>query len=141
MSPWTVPCLLRAANHRHWDAGCNGRWHSFGLAALRKWGATMIQCEQCELCEIGPDGRKVFKCDPFSNIKEPECLAKWQLIRLDMLLASYQAMLKSTGRLAPLQDKILKYVQREINEMESSEDWKSGLLDEEDEDSDDTWPV
>jgi hypothetical protein len=30
----------------------------------------MIQCEQCELCEKGPDGRKLFKCDPFSNVKE-----------------------------------------------------------------------
>ncbi len=108
---------------------------------IRKWGATMIQCEQCELCEIGPDGRKIFKCDPFSNIKEPECLAKWQLIRLDMLLASYQAMLKSTGRLAPLQDKILKYVQREINEMEASEDWKAPLDDDEGEDPDGTWQV
>jgi len=101
----------------------------------------MIQCEQCELCEIGPNGRKTFKCDPFSNVKEPECLAKWQLIRLDMLLASYQAMLKSTGRLAPLQDKILKYVQREINEMEASEDWKSPGEDDQDEDLDDTWQV
>ena len=48
----------------------------------------MIQCEQCELCEKGPDGRKMFKCDPFSNIKEAECIAKWQLIRLDMLQGS-----------------------------------------------------
>ncbi|HNY79764.1 MAG: hypothetical protein RBS72_15165 [Sedimentisphaerales bacterium] len=103
----------------------------------------MIQCNQCEFCEIGPDGHRVFKCDPFSNIKEPECLAKWQLIRLDMLVASYQSMLKSYGRLAPLQDKIFKYVQREINEMEESESWR---VDPEDpdsapEDRDDTWPV
>jgi len=103
----------------------------------------MIQCNQCELCEIAPDGHKVFKCDPFSSVKEPECLAKWQLIRLDMLLASYQSMLKSYGRLAPLQDKIFKYVQREINEMEESESWR---LDPDDpdstpEDRDDTWPV
>ena len=68
----------------------------------------MIQCKDCELCEIGPDGQKTFKCDPFSNIKEPECIAKWQLIRLDMLVASYQGMLKWYGKLAPIQDKFFK---------------------------------
>jgi len=26
-------------------------------------------------------GRVGFKCDPFTNIKGPECLAKWQLLR------------------------------------------------------------
>jgi hypothetical protein len=97
----------------------------------------MIKCDQCEFCEIGPDGKKMFKCDPFSNVKEPECIAKWQLIRLDMLLASYQSMLQSYGRLAPLQDKIFKYVQREINEMEESDQWK--LDPEEDEDQDSPW--
>jgi len=101
----------------------------------------MIHCDQCEYCEVGPDGHKVFKCDPFTTVKEPECLAKWQLIRLDMLLASYQNMLKSYGRLAPLQDKIFKYVQREINEMEESEQWKLDEEEEADEDQDSPWPV
>jgi len=103
----------------------------------------MIQCDQCELCEIGPNGQRVFKCDPFSNVKEPECIAKWQLIRLDMLLASYQSMLQSYGRLAPLQDKIFKYVQREISEMEESESWRVDQ-DEQEHDSEephDPWPV
>jgi len=62
----------------------------------------MIQCKDCEFYEIGPDGRKTFKCDPFTNIKEAECIAKWQLIRLDMLVASYQGMLKLQEKLAPL---------------------------------------
>ncbi len=100
----------------------------------------MIQCAQCDLCEMGPDGRKVFKCDPFSNIKEAECIAKWQLIRLDMLLASYQSMLKWYSKLGPLQDKMLKYVQREINEMEESEGWKFEP-EEPDEDPDEKWPL
>jgi hypothetical protein len=100
----------------------------------------MIQCEQCELCQIGPDGRKMFKCDPFANIKEPECIAKWQLIRLDMLLGSYQDMLKWYSRLAPLQDKIFKYVQREISEMDESEQWKLDQENQGNELSDD-WPV
>jgi len=89
----------------------------------------MIQCKDCEFCETGPDGRKVFKCDPFSNIKEPECITKWQLIRLDMLVASYQRMLKWQKKLAPLQDKIFKYMEHELEDMDESERWK--LNDEE----------
>lgn len=87
-------------------------------------GCKMIQCKDCEFCEIGSDGRRSFKCDPFINIKEPECIAKWQLIRLDMLLASYQGMLKWYSKLAPLQDKIFKYMQREINELDEADNWK-----------------
>ena len=84
----------------------------------------MIQCKDCELCQIGPDGKRTFKCNPFTNIKESECIQKWQLIRLDMLLASYQGMLKMQGKFAPLQDKIMKYVQREIEDMEQTDSWK-----------------
>jgi hypothetical protein len=84
----------------------------------------MIQCKDCELCETGPDGRRVFKCDPFSNIKEPECISKWQLIRLDMLLAGHQETLKWYAKLAPLQDKIFKYMKREIEDIDESERWR-----------------
>ena len=84
----------------------------------------MIQCKDCEFCEMGPDNRRSFKCDPFTNIKEPECIAKWQLIRLDMLLATYQGMVKWYGKLAPLQDKIIQYMQREINELDEADEWK-----------------
>lgn len=94
----------------------------------------MIQCKDCELCEVGPDGRKTFKCDPFCNIKEPECLAKWQLIRLDMLVASYQGMLKWQRKLGPLQDKLFKYMRREIEDMEESDQWKHNEEEEEGED-------
>jgi hypothetical protein len=90
----------------------------------------MIQCKDCELCEIGPDNRRTFKCDPFVNIKEPECLAKWQLIRLDMLVATYQGMLKWYEKMAPLQSKIMKYMKRELDEMNETERWK--IDDEED---------
>jgi hypothetical protein len=89
----------------------------------------MIQCVQCELCEIGPDGRRIFKCDPFSNIKEPECVTKWQLIRLDMLLSSYQGTIRWQKEMEPLQRKMMKYVEREINDIDESEKWK---IDEED---------
>jgi hypothetical protein len=84
----------------------------------------MIQCTQCELCEVGPDGRRAFKCDPFSNIKEPECIAKWQLIRLDMLLASYQGMLRWQNEMEPLQRKMMKFVEREMTDIDESDKWK-----------------
>ena len=90
-----------------------------------------MQCKDCEFCEIGPNGHRTFKCDPFVNIKESECVAKWQLIRLDMLVANYQQMLKWYGKLAPLQDKIMKYMQREIEDLDESDRWR--LTDEENE--------
>jgi len=83
---------------------------------------------------MGPTGQRTFKCDPFGNIKEPECLSKWQLIRLDMLVASYQSMLQWYNKLAPIQDKLYKYVEHEIDDIEESESWK--LDDKEDEDED-----
>jgi hypothetical protein len=97
----------------------------------------MIQCKDCELCEAGPDGKRIFRCDPFSNIKEPECIAKWQLIRLDMLVASYQGMLKWYGKLAPLQDKLCKYMQREIDELDETERWKLESEEDQEEKKDD----
>lgn len=84
----------------------------------------MIQCKDCELCNIEPNGRRTFKCDPFTNIKEAECIAKWQLIRLDMLVASYQQMTKWYGKLAPMQDKLFEYMKREIDDIDESEQWK-----------------
>jgi len=42
-------------------------------------------------------------------------------------------MLKWYGKLAPLQDKIVKYMQHEIEDIDESDRWK---LDEEDEDED-----
>jgi hypothetical protein len=94
----------------------------------------MIQCKDCEFCEIGPNGQRTFKCDPFANIKEAECVAKWQLIRLDMLVANYQQMLGWYGKLAPLQDKIMKYMQREIEDLDEADQWK--LTDEDNEEDD-----
>jgi len=97
----------------------------------------MIQCKDCELCETGPDGQRIFKCDPFSNVKEPECIAKWQLIRLDMLVVNYRGMLKWYEKLAPLQNKIFKYMKREIEDLDESEQWK--VDDEEDEGKEDSY--
>ncbi|OQA03070.1 MAG: hypothetical protein BWY69_00675 [Planctomycetes bacterium ADurb.Bin401] len=94
----------------------------------------MIQCKDCEFCQIGGPGvPRVFKCDPFINIKEPECIAKWQLIRLDMLLATYRGMQQWQEKISPLQDKIFKYMEREMGDIDESEKWK---VDEEDQDED-----
>ena len=84
----------------------------------------MIQCKDCELCDISPDNRKTFKCDPFINVKEPECILKWQLIRLDMLAASHQATLRWYEKLAPMQGKLFKYMKKEIDQMDESENWR-----------------
>jgi hypothetical protein len=80
---------------------------------------------------MGTDGQRSFRCDPFTNIKEAECVAKWQLIRLDMLLASFHGMVKFQNKLAPLQDKILKYMQHEIEDLDEADRWK--IDDEEEE--------
>ena len=98
----------------------------------------MIQCKDCEYCEIEAGGRRVFKCDPFVNIKEPECIAKWQLIRLDMLVANYQGMSKWYEKLAPLQDKIFKYMQREIEDINEAERWKLEEKEQDEEDEEET---
>jgi hypothetical protein len=86
---------------------------------------------------MGPGNQRTFKCDPFTNIKEPECLAKWQLIRLDMLVASYQRMLGWYQKMAPLQDKVFKYMQREIEDMDETDRWK---VDPDEEDGYDSEP-
>ncbi len=111
----------------------------------------MIQCETCEFFVQGEAGQVGFKCNPFGNIKEPECLAKWQLLRMselsqkmDRLVAAYEATVSVYKKLQPMQEKMFKYMEREINEQEEGdawkrpdddeeESWKSGLDDEDDE--------
>ena len=93
----------------------------------------MIQCKDCEFCQISPDGRRTFKCDPFTNIKEPECILKWQLIRLDMLAGAYRGMLKWYEKLAPIQDKLMKYMKHELEELDESERWKLEYEEEDEE--------
>ena len=91
----------------------------------------MIQCKDCEFFKRSPDGQVGFACDPFTNIKEPECLAKWQLIKINQLTASYQATLDHYRKLAPMQEKMFNFVQREIEDIDESEKWKSNDDDEE----------
>jgi len=98
----------------------------------------MIQCESCEFFRRGTDGEVSFSCDPFRNVKEPECLAKWQLIKINQMVASYQATLDYYRRLAPMQEKMFKVMERELDDMNEAEKWKtSEEEDEEDEDKED----
>jgi hypothetical protein len=86
----------------------------------------MIQCSECEFFVRGPAGQVMFRCDPFVNIKEPECIQKWQLIKIDTMVRSYQATLDMYRRLAPLQEKMFKQMEREIDELDEGESWKYG---------------
>ena len=92
----------------------------------------MIQCKDCEFFEQDEHGRRVFRCDPFTNIKEPECLNKWQLLRLDLLVSHYHTMLSMQQKMGPIQDKLFKYVKRELEDLDESDRWKI----EDDEDPD-----
>ena len=93
----------------------------------------MIQCSACEYFVQGPDGEVGFKCNPFTNVKEPECLAKWQLIKLDMMVQAYQATVEMYKRLAPLQEKIIQRMEQEMEDIDEADRWKYGS----DEDADD----
>lgn len=84
----------------------------------------MIQCEQCEFFRRGPDGQAVFTCDPFGTIKEPECLAKWQLAKISQLVGAYQSTLDYYRKLAPMQEKMFKVMEREIDDISEADRWK-----------------
>ena len=84
----------------------------------------MIQCEDCEYYKQEENGPRIFSCDPFNNIKEPECLMKWQILRLDLLVTHHQTMLSWQQKMAPMQDKIFKYIKRELDDIEDADRWK-----------------
>ncbi len=105
----------------------------------------MIQCSECEHFVRGPAGQIALKCDPFSTIKEPECLAKWQFIKsseltqkMDRLVAAYEATLSIYRRMQPLQEKMFEHMEREIRETEEGDAWK--FSDEDDNDEGDDEP-
>ena len=85
----------------------------------------MIQCKDCEFFKRNEAGEIAFACDPFSTIKEPECLAKWQLLKINQMVATYHATLEYYRKLAPMQEKMLKVVQRELDDMNESDKWKA----------------
>ena len=85
----------------------------------------MIQCEDCEYFKRGEDGQVSFGCDPFKNVKEPHCLQKWQLIKINQMVNAYQVTLEYYRKLAPMQEKMFKVMEREIDELDESEKWKA----------------
>ena len=95
----------------------------------------MIQCKECEFFKRDERGNAAFECDPFGTVKEPECLAKWQLIKTNQLVSGYHAMLAYYRKLAPMQEKMFEVIEREIDDLNDSESWKQG-----DEAEDDDWP-
>lgn len=104
----------------------------------------MLHCNQCEHFVKGPGGQLKFTCDPFFSIKEPECLAKWQLLKLDTLVQAYQATLGFYQRLAPMQERMFRHMEREMRDADDADSWKDSLDETEDfdrpqdeEDSDD----
>ncbi len=98
----------------------------------------MIQCSECEHFVRGPGGQIRFTCDPFSNIKEPQCLMKWQLIKIDMMVQAYQATVAMYKKLAPMQERMLRQMEQEMGEIDEADRWKYGLddVDETQEDND-----
>ena len=70
----------------------------------------MLQCKDCEFYSRSIQGGVMLRCDPFSTIKEPECLQKWQLVRLDGLLRSYQAILNWYQKISPMQEKMMLFM-------------------------------
>jgi len=93
----------------------------------------MIQCKDCEFCLLGPDGSVQLKCHPYENIKEPECLTKWQLMKLDVMVRAYLSTVAQYKKLAPMQEKMMKAMEREMEELEETEKWKLGDMEEEEE--------
>ena len=99
----------------------------------------MIQCKDCEYFRRGENGEISFACDPFSTIKEPECLAKWHLIKINQMVASYQSTLRYYEKFAPMQEKMFRMMEREIDEIDEAEKWKTPEDEDEDEDEGDNF--
>ena len=97
----------------------------------------MTHCRDCEHFHRDENGHISFSCDPFTNVIEPECLVKWQLIKINQMVEAYQATLGYYQKLAPMQDKLFKAMERELGDMEESERWK---YNEEDEEEDEQRP-
>jgi hypothetical protein len=98
----------------------------------------MVQCKECEFfTRDEATGRIMLACDPFQTIKEPACLEKWQLLRLDSLLQSYHTTLRLNQKFAPMQEKMFEFLKREMNDADDSDSWKRSDDDQENPSDDD----
>lgn len=100
----------------------------------------MTNCKDCEFCKKGADGQLAFSCDPFSNVKEPECINKWVLLKIDSMVRAYQATLEYYRRLAPLQERMFKHVERELDDIDESDKWKVDEDEDQEQDPDSEEP-
>ncbi len=98
----------------------------------------MLQCEQCEYATQVEPGRFVFRCNPFTNIKEEACLLKWQLLKIDTMVQAYQETIQMYQRLAPLQEKMFRQIEREVEDMGEADSWKKGMDESDEEDPSET---
>jgi len=96
----------------------------------------MIQCKDCEHYR-SVNGRVSLMCDPFSTIKEPECLQKWEVMRLNQLEAYFRGTITYYNKLAPMQEKMFKVLEKEIDDISQADEWK--YTDEDDEDDPEPW--
>lgn len=101
----------------------------------------MIQCKDCEHFRRGENSEISFSCDPFSNIIEPECLMKWQMIKINQMVAAYEATLDYYRKLAPMQEKMFKVMENEIDSMNESEKWKVSDEEEDKPHTDEDWDI
>jgi len=91
----------------------------------------VLQCKDCEFFSRDEKtGRIMLRCDPFSNVKEPACVEKQQLLRLDGLLRAYYAQLRWYQKLGPMQEKMFELMKREMQDLDDSDSWKEGYDDE-----------
>jgi len=97
-------------------------------------GDAMLQCKDCQFGEVDEKGHVRLTCNPFTNIKEPECLVKWQLVRLDLMTRAYMATVQEYKKIAPIQQKLYRRMSQEMDEMDEADRWKHA--DEEDDPGD-----
>ena len=95
----------------------------------------MFKCNECEFFERGIGDEILLNCDPFSTVKGPECLARWQLLKLNQLTDYYERTLMHHERVAPMQEKMFEVMEKEIDSMSESDKWKYSDDDHEDLDS------
>jgi len=98
----------------------------------------MLRCEDCEFFSRDAQTGRITMSDPFSTVKEPACLEKMQLLRMDSLVQMYQAMLRFYQNLAPMQKKMFDMMKREIDDVDEADRWKYN--DDESGDDDDDNP-
>jgi hypothetical protein len=103
------------------------------MPVLESGANQMLQCKDCEYGGQQADGSVQLRCDPFATIKEPECLVKWQLIQLNVIAESHRATLDMYRKFAPMQEKMLRHMEHEIDEASEADKW---TYDEEDEEED-----